>query len=64
MNRIDYSNLGGFPLEQDTLSFMQNSYSDAFSAMAKLCGDKVILTGVVVEAGNVSAGWVDRKSVV
>lgn len=56
--RIDLTNLGGFPLEQDTLDFMQQSYRGAFGALAKLCGDKVILTGVEVAGGNVSSGWI------
>lgn len=58
MNRIDLTNLGGFPLEQDTLKFMQDSYSAALSAIAKLCGNKTILYGVEVVAGNVTPGWI------
>ena len=56
--RIDLSNLGGFPLEQDTLDFMQSSYRTAFAAIAKLCGSKTILYGVEVIAGNVTDGWI------
>ena len=56
--RIDLTNLGGFPLGEDTLDFMQQSYRDAFKAMASLCGDKSILTGVVVAIGAVSDGWI------
>lgn len=56
--RIDLSNLGGFPLEQDTLQFMQDSYRGAFSALAKLAGSKVILHGVEVNGSNVSDGWI------
>lgn len=58
MNRIDLSNLGGFPLEQDTLAFMQSDYQAALSAIARLCGDKTILYGVEVNGGNVSPGWI------
>lgn len=58
MNRIDLTNLGGFPLEQDTLKFMQDGYGDLFEAVARLCGDKTILTGVVVTGSNVSDGWI------
>lgn len=56
--RIDFSNLGGFPLEQDTLDFMQSSYRSALSAIANLCGNKVILTGVEVFGSTVSDGWI------
>lgn len=58
MNNIDFSNLGGFPLEQDTLDFMQLCYKGALGAVAKLCGDKTILYGVENIGGNVSAGWI------
>ena len=58
MNRIDLTNLGGFPLEQDTLDFMQLSYKGPLGAVARLCGDKTILHGVVNNAGNVSSGWI------
>lgn len=58
MNKIDFSNLGGFPLEQDTLDFLQQSYKSGFEAVAKLCGNKTILSGVEVTGGNVSAGWI------
>jgi hypothetical protein len=56
--RIDFTIVGGLPLEQDTLDFMQQSYRGAFGALAKLCGDKVILTGVEVTGGSVSSGWI------
>lgn len=60
--RIDLTNLGGFPFEQDTLKFMQDSYDAAFQAVAKLCGDKTILSGVVVAGGNVSSGWISYNN--
>lgn len=57
--RIDFSNIGGFPLEQDTLDFMQTSYRGALGAIAKLCGNKVIVTGVENDgADNISDGWI------
>lgn len=58
MNKVDYTNLNGFPLDQDNLAFLQNSYSKAFEAIAKLCGDKTILHGVEINGSNVSAGWI------
>lgn len=56
--RVDYTNLGGFPLDQDVLDHMQKSYRDAFGGLAKMAGDKVIIDGVVVDGGNVSSGWI------
>ena len=58
MDRINLTDNGGFPLEQDTLGFMQMSYTNPLSGIAKLCGDKTILSGVNVIAGNVTAGWI------
>lgn len=58
MNHINFSHLGGLPLTQQRLDFMQQSYLSAFGAMAKLCGDKVILHGVEVTGGSVSDGWI------
>lgn len=56
--RIVLTNLGGFPFTQASLEFMQSSYREAFIAIAKLCGDKTILTGVVNTAGVISDGWI------
>lgn len=56
--RIDFSILGGFPATQGTLDFMQQSYRDGIGAIAALCGNKVIVSGVEADAGNVSAGWI------
>lgn len=56
--RIDFTNLGGYPLAQEDLDWMQKSFRDAFAAIADLIGDKVIISGVVEAAGSVSAGWI------
>lgn len=56
--RVKLDNLGGFPFTQDTLKFMQESYRDAFKAIAALLGEKVIVTGVVNVAGVLSNGWI------
>lgn len=56
--RVKLDNLGGFPFTQDTLKFMQDSYRDAFKAIAAMLGDKVIVTGVVNVAGVLSNGWI------
>ncbi|MFC4262484.1 hypothetical protein ACFOWM_06330 [Ferruginibacter yonginensis] len=57
-NKIDLTNNGGFPLEQDTLDFMQQTYSKAFDAIANLVGDKTIIYGVESDGINVTAGWI------
>lgn len=56
--RIDLTQLGGFPLTQDVLGFLQTSYREAFKGIAALCGDKTILSGVVVAGPAVSDGWI------
>jgi hypothetical protein len=58
MNRIDLSQLGGFPFTQKTLDFFQTYITDAFTAVGKLIGDKKIITGVENVGGTVSDGWV------
>lgn len=62
MNRIDFSNLGGLPVTQNTLDFLQHSYMAALSGVAKLCGNKTILAGVESSGGNVSAGWISYNN--
>lgn len=57
MNRIDTQQAGGFPLETDTLDFMQKSFT-ALQALVSLGGDHYILSGCTVQSGNVSDGWV------
>jgi microcystin-dependent protein len=37
---------------------MQQTYHEQFGALAALLGDKVIVSGVEVSGGNVSAGWI------
>ncbi|HLO38380.1 MAG TPA: hypothetical protein VK173_07820 [Lacibacter sp.] len=56
--RIDLTQVGGFPFTQEILDFMQISYREAFKGIAVLCGNKTILSGVVVTGGSVSSGWI------
>ncbi len=44
MNRIDIKE-GGFPLNTDTLEFMQSAYSKSIKALAAIGGDNYILIG-------------------
>lgn len=55
--RIDFSQLGGNAIDQDSFSFMQDSYRGAFAAIAKMIGNNVIITGMNVVGGNISDGW-------
>lgn len=56
--RVDFSNIGGFPLTQNTLDFMQASYRGALSGIAGLLGEKVIANGVAVQGNQISDGWI------
>ena len=58
MKSIDFSKNGGFPLSQDRLDYMQQSYTEAIEVLAKICGDKTILNGVIVTGATVSDGWI------
>jgi microcystin-dependent protein len=62
MKRIDFTNLGGLPFSQNRADFMQQSYTEAFGALAKLCGEKVIVHGVVSDGVNVTDGWIVYNS--
>ena len=56
--RFDFTQVGGFPFTQEVLDFMQQSYRDAVKGIAGLCGNKTIISGVVVTGGSVSNGWI------
>jgi hypothetical protein len=56
--RIDFSKLEGLATYQDTLDFLQVSYREAISAIAKAFGSKVIITGVTDQGTTFSDGWV------
>ena len=56
--RIDFSKLDGLPVYQDTLDFLQTSYREAISAVAKAFGSKVIVTGLTDQGTSYSDGWV------
>lgn len=64
--RLDFSKLGGFPLTQKTMAFVQNSYNDVLEALARAVGNYVIISGVTEISPNVyTSGWVtfDNKIV-
>ena len=56
--RIDFSKLEGLATYQDTLDFLQTSYREAISAVAKAFGSRVIVTGVTDLGASYSDGWV------
>lgn len=55
---IDFSQGGGLYVYQDTIEWLQVAYNHQLDAVAKLIGDKVIVTGLTFNAGIVSDGWV------
>jgi microcystin-dependent protein len=58
MREINYTHNGGLPFSQNVAAFMQGTYGLQFGALAALLGDKVIITGVELISGNVTAGWI------
>ena len=51
--QIDLTQIGGFPLTQDALAFMQTSFTDALSALCNKIGNNVVLSG-----NQFTGGWV------
>jgi hypothetical protein len=58
MNRIDFTQPNGFPLEANTLDFMQSDYQNALKGMSAFFGDFTIISGLTVSGGLVSDGWI------
>lgn len=57
MNNVNLQQAGGFPLETDTLDFMQSAYK-SLQALAAIAGDNYILKGCLKNGINVSNGVV------
>lgn len=55
MNKMDFTQPGGFPLDQDVLAFLQDNITLA-SALATLGGDYCILSGCAEDGSSVSNG--------
>jgi len=55
--RIDFSNLGGYPIAEEDFEWMQSSYRNAFAALSGLIGNNTIVSGMVETGGNVTSGW-------
>lgn len=59
MNKVEQlTNLGGFPMTQYTLDFMQQSYRGALGALANLVGSAVIVSGMEENGNIVGNGWI------
>lgn len=56
--RIDFNQLQGLAVYQDTLDFLQTSYREACGAIASVLGDYVIISGVTDQGTTYSNGWV------
>jgi len=61
MNRIDFSHSGGFPLDTDTLNFLQTSFTHPIKELTKLGGDNYIISGVTDDGAKTTDGWVVIK---
>jgi hypothetical protein len=57
MNKIDFTQTGGFPFDQSTLEFLQNCIGVASQA-ASIAGDLAILSGCAVAGDNAGDGYV------
>ncbi|MGJ5643195.1 phage baseplate protein [Formosa sp. S-31] len=57
MNKQNFLQTGGFPLETDTLDAMQTAYG-LFNALGAIAGDKAIIKGCDVVGGTVTDGVV------
>ncbi|HUH35153.1 MAG TPA: hypothetical protein VL022_04905 [Moheibacter sp.] len=57
MNKADFQQLHGFPLETDTLDFMQEAYS-YLNNFGYLGGNSIIVQGCIENGNNVSNGVV------
>ncbi|RFM32269.1 phage baseplate protein [Chitinophaga silvisoli] len=62
MNKIEQlTNLGGFPMTQYTLDFMQSSYHDSLAGISRLIGSGVIVSGMEEVGNNVADGWISYE---
>jgi len=57
MNKQNFNQLGGFPLETDTLNWLQEAYS-IFNALGEVIGNHAIISGCNKVSNNTSSGVV------
>jgi hypothetical protein len=55
---FDFAQLGGMPLNQQRLEWMQAAYSELAGGLAAFFGNNVIVSGCIVAGNNVSDGWI------
>lgn len=55
---IDFTQLEGLPLTQNTLKLLQDGYRETVVGIATLLGDNVIISGVADLGANYGDGWV------
>lgn len=65
MKRFDFTQIGGFPLTQERLAWMQDSYINAINALSAMAGNTAcavvgvkLVAGDWVMGGTLSDGWV------
>lgn len=57
MNQINFQQVGGFPLETNTLTEVQKAYS-IFNAFGGLAGNKTIISGCEVQGKEITNGYI------
>lgn len=58
-HNIDFTQLGGFPLTQDTMEFLQESYNNVLGVLTGIAGKYIIITGLTeTTPNNFTNGWV------
>lgn len=55
---FDFTQLGGMPLNQQRLEWMQAAYAELSGSLAALLGNNVIVSGCIVSGNTVSDGWI------
>lgn len=66
MNRIDFTQLGGFPLVQEDLGFLQSAYTEALGGILSAFSDETFILsgGVRTEQGgtvSITAGYLSHQ---
>jgi microcystin-dependent protein len=58
MNKIDFTQPGGFPLDSNALDFLQSAFATSINALSALGGSSnYIVSGCVPVGSNTSQGW-------
>ena len=57
MNTVNFQQIGGFPLETNTLTEVQKAYS-IFNAFGALAGNKTIISGCETQGNEVTNGFI------